>query len=289
MKCEICPRRCGVDRNFKRGFCGESWNPRIALVSLHQWEEPCLIGENGAGTIFFSGCSLRCCYCQNREISQRHGFGIEVSTDRLAEIFLEQQNRGASNLDLVTPTHFVPAIIDAIEIARRHGLNLPIVYNSHGYENLETLEMLRGSIDIFLPDLKSGAEEFSNAPNYFEVATRAIQKMFEIAGDLKFDPLGNLKRGMIIRHLILPNHRKESLKIVEWIAENFKDRVILSLMRQYTPMPDVPKSIDRKLTSFEYDSVVNRALDLGLEKIFVQELESSSKNFIPTFNGENVI
>lgn len=287
--CEICPRRCGIDRNISRGYCGESWTTRIALVTLHRWEEPCLIGRHGAGTIFFSGCSLGCCYCQNREISRRGGFGIEVSIDRLSEIFLEQQSRGAANLDLVTPTHFTPQIIEAIDLARSHGLSIPIVYNSHAYENLETLEKLRDRVEIFLPDLKSGAEEFSNAPDYFSTATRAIKKMFELVGDLVFDSEGTLQRGMIIRHLILPNRRRESLKIVDWIAENFRDRVILSLMRQYTPMPDVPKSISRRLTTFEYNSVVEHAIALGLKNIFVQEADSSSKTFIPTFNGENVV
>ena len=291
FECLMCPRMCRVDRKNQFGYCGEGLNPRIALVSLHKWEEPCLVGNNGAGTIFFSGCSMRCCYCQNFEISQRGGFGIEVTIDRLAEIFIEQQNRGAENLDLVTPTHFSEQIIESLKIARKENFMLPVVYNSSGYENIETLEKLRGFVDIFLPDLKyysdSTAEEFSNAPNYFETATRAIKKMFELVGEIELRD-GILKRGMIVRHLILPNHRKESLKILDWLFENFQNKIFVSLMRQYVPMKNVPSVISRRLTTFEYDSVVEHAIKLGFENIFVQEKDSAKAEFIPVFDGTNI-
>ena len=292
--CELCPRKCGIDRTKKIGFCGASDKIKIALVSLHKWEEPCLINENGAGTIFFSNCNLRCCYCQNYQISQLSQ-GIEVNTERLAEIFIEQQNRGAANIELVTPTHYVPQIIDALKIAKSNGLNLPIVYNSNAYENAETIELLRGYIDIFLPDLKYFNDEiaikYSAAPKYFDIATTAITKMFELTGNIEFSESGQLKRGVIVRHLILPNHRHESMKIVEWLHKNFGDNIYISLMNQYTPIFNAKKhkKINRPLTTFEYDSVVNYAVDIGVKNCYIQVGKTVSTNFIPVFDGSNVL
>lgn len=292
--CKLCPRNCGVDRTRKTGFCKSNDKVKIALVSLHQWEEPCLTGENGAGTIFFANCNLRCCFCQNYNISQLNE-GVEINNQRLAEIFLEQQERGAANIDLVTPTHYVPQIVTALQIAKLNGLNLPIVYNSNGYENTDTIELLRNYVDIFLPDLKyfnnDSAIEYSNAPNYFEIATLAIKKMFEVAGEIEFSDDGQLKRGVMVRHLILPNHRHESMKIVEWLYKTFGDSIYISLMNQYTPMFNASehKKISRRLTTFEYDSVVNFAFELGVKNCYVQIGKTASKDFIPNFDLSGVL
>ncbi len=293
QKCEICPRRCKVDRTKFVGFCGANDKIKIALVSLHQWEEPCLVGTHGAGTIFFANCNLRCCFCQNYEISQKN-YGVEVDINRLAEIFLEQQSRNAANIDLVTPTHYVPQIIEALKIAKTNGLTLPIVYNSNGYENLETIELLRDYVDIFLPDLKYFDDEtaikYSAAPNYFEIATAAIKKMFEIVGAVKFDEIGQLKCGVIVRHLVLPSYRHESMKIVEWLYKTFGDKIYISLMNQYTPMFNASKykKINRQLTTFEYNSVINYAVDIGIKNCYIQYGKTASKNFVPNFDCSGV-
>ena len=290
--CELCPRHCRVDRVNKFGFCGAGENLRVALVSLHKWEEPCLTGERGAGTIFFSHCNLKCVYCQNFSISHE-GFGAEISVKRLAEIFIEQQERGAANIELVTPTHYVPQICNAIDLAKLHGLNLPIVYNSNAYENLSTLELLRGRVDIFLPDLKyineDAAKTFSNAPNYFSVATAAIKKMFELVGDAQIDG-GKMTRGVIVRHLVLPNFRHDAMKIIDWLYKTFGDKIFISLMNQYTPLfrANEHKKINRTLTTFEYNSVVNYAADLGIKNCFVQDGKTADTKFIPNFNLDGV-
>ena len=290
--CELCPRHCRVDRVNKFGFCGAGENLRVALVSLHKWEEPCLTGERGAGTIFFSHCNLKCVYCQNFSISHE-GFGAEISVKRLAEIFIEQQERGAANIELVTPTHYVPQICNAIDIAKSYGLNLPIVYNSNAYENISTLELLRGRVDIFLPDLKyineDAAKTFSNAPNYFSVATAAIKKMFELVGDAQIDG-GKMTRGVIVRHLVLPNFRHDAMKIIDWLYKTFGDKIFISLMNQYTPLfrANEHKKINRTLTTFEYNSVVNYAADLGIKNCFVQEGKTADTKFIPNFNLDGV-
>ncbi|MBR4152425.1 MAG: radical SAM protein [Selenomonadaceae bacterium] len=290
--CELCPRRCKVDRVNKLGFCGAGENLHVALVSLHKWEEPCLIGEKGAGTIFFSHCNLKCVYCQNFSISHE-GFGAEISIERLSEIFIEQQERGAANIELVTPTHYTDKICAAIDIAKERGLTLPIVWNSNAYENIETLELLRGRVDIFLPDLKyfddEPAKTFSNVPNYFSVATAAIKKMFELVGSAQIVN-GLMIRGVIVRHLILPNYRRDSMKIIDWLYETFGDEIFISLMNQYTPIfrADEFKKISRPLTTFEYDSVVEHATELGIKNCFIQIGKTADKNFIPNFNLDNV-
>ena len=292
-KCQLCPRMCGIDRFSEVGFCGASDKVKVALVSLHQWEEPCLTGAKGAGTIFFSNCNLRCRFCQNHQISQ-NGYGVEVAVDRLAEIFLEQQERGATNIDLVTPTHYVPQIITALEKAKSKGLTIPIVYNSNGYENVETIEMLEGYVDIFLPDMKyfndDTAVKYSSAPKYFDTASKAIAKMFNLVGEVKFDSNGLMKRGLIVRHLILPNHRRESLKIVEWLYKTFGDAIYISLMNQYTPMFNAAKykELNRRLTTFEYDSVVNYALELGVKNCYIQVGKTASKEFVPNFTLDGI-
>ncbi len=291
--CCLCPRNCGVDRlQGQKGFCGAGVNPRIALVSLHPWEEPCIAGENGAGTVFFSHCNLRCVYCQNSEISHG-GKGREVTVERLGEIFLEQEARGAATLDLVTPTHYVPQILEALDLAMEKGFHLPVVYNSGGYETEETLELLQGYVDIFLPDLKyaerESAEKYSRAGDYCEEAFKAIQRMYEIAGPFDMDE-GILKRGVLIRHMVLPGHRHESMKLLKRIWETFGEAVGLSLMSQYTPMfraEEYPE-INRRLTSFEYDSVVDYAYELGFRHCYVQERRAASEEYVPNFDGSGV-
>ncbi|MBQ9442624.1 MAG: radical SAM protein [Selenomonadaceae bacterium] len=287
--CELCPRRCKVNRKKSVGFCGASEKICAALVSLHKWEEPCLVGENGAGTIFFSHCNLKCVFCQNFKIS-RENFGKEISIERLAEIFIEQQNRGAANVELVTPTHYVPQICAAIDIAKKSGLKIPVVYNSNAYENLETLDLLKNRVDIFLPDLKYFSDElaknYSNAPNYFEIATAAIKKMFELVGESKFNSEDLMIRGVIVRHLILPNARHDSMKIIYWLYKTFGDKIFISLMNQYTPIFRAGdfKKISRRLTKFEYKSVINYAAELGIKNCFVQTQGAVGENFIPNFN-----
>lgn len=291
--CELCPRRCKVDRKKSSGFCGAGEKVHVALVSLHKWEEPCLVGKNGAGTIFFSHCNLKCVFCQNFRISHE-GFGKEISVERLAEIFIEQQNRGAANVELVTPTHYVPQICAAIDIAKNCGLKIPVVYNSNAYENLETLDLLKNRVDIFLPDLKYFSDElsknYSNAPNYFEVATEAIKKMFKFVGENKFNSQGLMTRGVIVRHLILPNARHDSIKIIDWLYKTFGDKIFFSLMNQYTPMFRAGdyKKISRRLTSFEYKSVVNHAVELGIKNCFIQTSGAVGENFVPDFNLKNI-
>ena len=291
--CMLCPRRCGVDRRESVGFCGAGALARIALVSLHHWEEPCLTGDNGAGTVFFSYCNLRCCFCQNHEISHG-GKGVEVADERLAEIFLEQQQRGAATLDLVTPTHYVPQIIHALDMARAKGFRLPVVYNSGAYETVETIESLRDYVDVFLPDLKyieaASAKEYSQAEDYFPVASAAIRRMVEIAGSLQFDEDGQLRRGVLVRHLVLPGHRHESMRVLDWLWQTFGDTIQISLMNQYTPMYKAAehKGMNRRLTTFEYESVVNHAVDLGITNCYVQEGQTASEKFVPTFDNRGV-
>ena len=291
--CKLCPRNCGVNRTENFGFCGATEKVRVALVSLHKWEEPCLIGKNGAGTIFFSHCNLKCVYCQNFKISSEN-FGKEISIERLTNIFLEQQTRGANNIELVTPTHYIPQIYVALDAAKSCNLKIPVVYNTNAYEKISTLELLKNRVDIFLPDLKyfddDAAKTFSNAPNYFEVATAAIQKMFELVGECKFDAAGNLTRGVIVRHLILPNYRRDSMKILDWLYKTFGDKIFISLMNQYTPLFHAAdfKKINRRLTTFEYDSVVNYAADIGIKNCYIQIGKTADEKFVPNFNGVNV-
>ena len=290
--CELCPRRCGVDRNTDTGFCGAGREVRLALVSLHPWEEPCIAGDRGAGTVFFSYCNLRCCFCQNHEISH-WGRGIAVTDERLAEIFLEQQARGAASLDLVTPTHYVPQILAALRQARERGFSLPVVYNSSAYETLETVESLRGSVDVFLPDLKyleaDTAGRYSQATDYFSVASAALRRMVAIAGPPQLVD-GLLRRGVLVRHMVLPGCRHESMRIVDWLWEEFGNQIYLSLMNQYTPLyraAEYPE-INRRLTTFEYDSVVNHAFDRGFRQCFIQEGQTASEKFVPTFDGKGI-
>lgn len=291
--CNLCPRECGIDRNNQAGYCRSSCRIKVARAALHFWEEPCISGTRGSGTIFFSGCSLRCCYCQNYQISSE-GRGKEISTERLAEIYLELQEKGAHNINLVTATPYLPQVIKALDLAGS-GLQIPVVYNCSGYEKAETIRELKGYIDIYLPDLKYHsnqlATKYSNVQDYFEKAAAAIKEMILQAGILQFDADGIMQKGVIIRHLVLPGGRKDSLAILQWIHDNLPaDQYWLSLMSQYTPAYkslDHPE-INRRLTTFEYQSVVKEALGLGLLNSYMQERSSAGKEYTPPFDLEGV-
>lgn len=292
--CDVCPRRCGVDRmNGQKGYCGAGNLVRVALVSLHRWEEPCLTGAHGAGAVFFSYCNMKCIFCQNYGISHQ-GQGIDVSVARLSNIFLEQQRRGAASLDLVTPTHYVPQIVAALDLAKTRGFSLPVVYNCGGYELPETIEALRGYVNVFLPDLKycdnSLALRYSNTPDYFEYASAAVKKMFEIAGPFVMKD-GLMTRGVLVRHLILPGHFRDSLRVLDYLWDTFGPDICVSLMNQFTPMPQAARypEINRRLTAFEYSKVLDHAEELGMENCFIQCGRTSMEKFIPVFDGRNVV
>lgn len=290
--CQLCPRKCGADRTVRNGICGANDKIKVARASLHYWEEPCISGKNGSGTVFFSGCPLKCCFCQNYNISTEN-FGKEISIERLGEIFLELQDKKAENINLVNPTHYVPWIIKAIDTVKQY-LKIPVVYNSGGYENIETLDMLDGYVDIFLPDLKYYSSErsakYSKAGNYFEYASKAVIKMAEMTDGIIIDENGIMKKGLIIRHLVMPTGRHDSMKLIEWINENIpKNKFLLSLMSQYTPIENCINypEINRRTATMEYNSAVNLADKLGI-KGFMQERSSADKSFTPPFNLEGI-
>lgn len=291
--CNLCPRECGVDRsNGSLGFCGESDTIRVARIAPHHFEEPVISGSRGSGTVFFSGCSLGCIFCQNRNISRPGGLGREYSEDELCEAILELQESGVHNLNLVTPTHFLHGIIPLLERLKSGALNIPVVYNSSGYEKADTLRRLDGLIDIYMPDLKyfSGelAKKYSGAENYPEFALSAIEEMFRQVGKYRFseEEPNILSRGLIVRHLVLPSNRKDSLAVLEALAKVLPPSdILLSLMSQYTPefaMESPHRELHRKITSFEYSSVVKRAEELGFDG-FIQERSSAVSDFTPDF------
>jgi len=292
--CRLCPRLCGADRaHGATGFCRAGLLPRVALASLHHWEEPCISGTRGSGTVFFSRCNLACVYCQNHDISQSD-LGRDITPTRLSEIFLEQQERGAHNLNLVTPTPYVPQIIEALSIARRSGFALTVVYNSSAYETAEALESLRGWVDVFLPDLKYCSDELavnlSQAPGYFPHANASIQAMINQTGPCVFDSDGLLRRGVLIRHLALPGQSADSRQVLNSICELFGKDAWFSLMNQYTPQPGLENfpELQRRLTDAEYDELIDHALSLGMENGFIQEAGAASEQFIPTFDLNGV-
>lgn len=292
-ECTICPRKCAanrVDTSQKNlGVCNANNKVKISKISLHMWEEPCISGSKGSGTIFFSNCNLKCVFCQNHEISQE-GFGKEVSIERLSEIFLEQQERGANNINLVTPTHYAIQIIEAIKIAKNKGLNIPILYNSNGYENVETIKLLNEYIDVYLPDLKyyndKYAIKYSKAPNYFSIASKAIQTMYEGVGSVQFNENGLIKKGVIIRHLMLPHLLFDSKKVIDFIFSTFGHNVYISLMNQYTPMYKSYEfnELTKKLKPELYDSLIEYCLSLGIKNAFIQDTGTNSTKFVPDFD-----
>ncbi len=287
--CTLCPRNCRVDRRKSRGFCGESDKLRVARAALHFWEEPPISGEVGSGTVFFTGCTLRCIFCQNANIAGGH-HGKEITIARLAEIFLELQTQGAANVNLVTPTHFLPHIIEALKLAKENGLSIPIVYNCGGYEKVETLALFEGLVDIYLPDYKyrshSLAKTLSAAEDYPETAEKALREMLRQVGKPVFDENGMMKKGVIVRHLVLPSHTDDSIAVLDFLYKTFGDDIYISIMSQYTPMKkfeDHP-TLSRKLTTYEYQKVVRHAEKLGITKGFLQSGEAAKESFIPAFD-----
>ena len=288
--CTICPHQCGANRNKGQlGRCKAKDTVKIALYSIHFFEEPCISGEKGSGTIFFSNCNLNCIYCQNYEISQL-GKGKEYTIEQLADIMLKQQNLGVANIELVTPTSYVPQIIEAIKIAKKNGLNIPIVYNTNSYEKIETLKMLDGYIDIYLPDLKYAddklGKKYSNINQYFEIATKAIQEMRRQVGTAIFDSNGMMKKGVIIRHLVLPNYIENSKKVLKWLKENIHPEDYISVMAQYFPtyLAKQDKFINRKLTTKEWEEIENYIDKLDFKNGFIQELGEHEEEYVPKWD-----
>ena len=293
-ECKLCPRLCGADRTKKTGFCGAGNNIKLAKAYLHKWEEPCISYKNGAGTVFFSGCNLHCCYCQNNSISNEL-FGIEVTVEKMGEIFLKLQDDGADNIELVTPTHFVPQIIESLDKVKAR-LNIPVIYNTGGYELVDTIKMLEGYIDVYLPDIKYFSADvsarYSNAPDYFERVSEAVPEMIRQVGKLAFNKDGGIEKGTIIRHLVLPKQRHDSMKILDWISRNTSaDDVMVSIMNQYTPfdfISDEFPELKRRISKMEYNSVVDHAAGLGLNG-FTQEKSSSSEKYVPDFDLSGIV
>lgn len=296
MGCTLCPRKCNVKRKSgERGFCGQTAQLVAARAGLHFWEEPCISGTRGSGAVFFSGCIMRCVFCQNYDISSR-GVGKAISEKRLSEIFLELQAQGAHNINLVNPTHFSPQIIRALKDAKSHGLSIPVVWNSGGYELPETLERLEGLVDIYLPDVKYYTDELSvkmsAAPNYFSTAMGAVDEMLRQTGKPVFDDSGLLLRGTVVRHLILPWEYRDSIEVISRVGERFGKDILFSLMSQYTPFGRVKTDAalsryNRRITTFEYEKALSAVLDAGLEG-FMQEKSSAKEEYTPEFDFTGV-
>ena len=286
--CTICPHNCKINRTKSPGRCKSTDKIKIALYSIHNFEEPCISGEKGSGTIFFSNCNMNCVFCQNYEISQL-GRGKEITIEELANVMIKQQERNVQNINLVTPTSYALHIVEAIKIARKKGLKIPIVYNTNGYESVETLKLLEGYVDIYLPDLKyyydDLAKKYSKVDNYFEIATKAIQEMYRQVGTPVLDENGVMKKGLMIRHLILPNEVQNSKKVLKWIKENIDSNVYVSIMAQYFPTykaKEIPE-IARKITKEEYEKVENYLYELDLENGYIQELGEHEEEYVPTW------
>ncbi len=294
--CTLCPRECHADRlSGRTGYCGMSARLMVARAALHMWEEPCISGESGSGAVFFSGCNMRCVFCQNAPISRGQA-GKTISGGRLSEIFLELQEKGACNINLVTPTHYIPQIIASLQDAKNHGLHIPIVYNSSGYEKVEALKCLEGLIDIYLPDLKyhssSLSAGYSNAPDYFTVAAAAIAEMVRQTGAPVFENGEDslMKKGVIVRHLLLPGCEEDSRFLLKYLHDAYKNDIYISIMNQYTPLAQVSAfpELNCTVTVKEYDRVVDYAISIGIENGFIQEEDTSSESFIPAFDCEGV-
>ena len=293
-ECHLCPRNCGVDRLAgQKGFCGVDAGIMVARAALHMWEEPCISGKEGSGAVFFSGCSLGCAFCQNRTISKGQS-GKVITVEHLAELFLDLQAQKANNINLVTAGHFLPQVREALILAKEQGLTIPVVYNSSGYEKAEMLRYLEGLVDIYLPDLKyleaDLAGKYSHAKDYPEVAMKALEEMVRQVRTPEFDERGMMKKGVIVRHLLLPGHVRNSKKVLEYLYGTYGDQIYISLMNQYTPMPamkDDPQ-LSRKVTDREYDRLLDHAISFGVTNCFIQEGETAKESFIPEFDGEGV-
>lgn len=294
QECHLCPRECSVNRlEGRKGFCGVDAEIMVARAALHMWEEPCISGKEGSGAVFFSGCSLGCGFCQNRTISRGQS-GKKITLEHLVELFFQLQDQGANNINLVTAGQFLPQVVVALETAREQGLHIPVVYNSSGYEKAEALKMLDGLVDIYLPDFKymdaELAKKYSHAENYPQVAQAALSEMVRQAGKAEFDSRGMMKKGVIVRHLLLPGHVKDSKNVLKYLCETYGDRIYISIMNQYTPMPAMKDDplLSRKVTDREYERLIDYAISLGLNNGFIQEGETAKESFIPEFDGEGV-
>lgn len=292
--CTLCPRKCGVDRYAgQTGYCKMPAELMAARAALHMWEEPCISGEEGSGTVFFSGCNMGCVFCQNGNIADGT-VAKALTIERLAEIFLELQGKGANNINLVTPTHYMPQIKEALLLAKKQGLMLPVLYNSSGYECVETLRELEGLVDIYLPDMKYVSPElsakYSHAKDYFRYAKEAIKEMVRQVPEPQFDDRGMMKKGVIVRHLVLPECLEDSKRVLRYLYQNFGERIYVSIMNQYTPVKeftDMPE-LNRTLTKEEYEEIIDYALELGIEQGFIQEGETAKESFIPIFDYEGL-
>ena len=297
MKCDLCPRKCLVDRKKgEKGICGQTENLKVARAALHFWEEPCISGDAGSGAVFFSGCPLHCVFCQNENIANGT-VGKEISLERLVDIFLELQEKGANNINLVTPGHFVPQIVKALDQAKKEGLTLPVVYNTSSYETVDTIRMLEGYVDIYLPDFKYMSsvlsQKYSHAPDYAEVAKAAIAEMVRQTGKAVFvngDEDNLILRGTIVRHLTLPGCMEDSMQILKYLHETYGDTIYISIMNQFTPLSNLEKypELNRKITDEEYETLVDYAIEIGIENGFIQEGDTAEESFIPAFDCEGV-
>lgn len=288
--CNSCPRKCNIDRDSFKSVCGVPASYKLARAALHFWEEPCISGDRGSGTVFFSGCSLKCVFCQNYEIS-RKSYGKEITEERLIEIFRELENQGAHNINLVNPTHYSAQLAETL---KKYKPSVPVVYNTGGYDSVDSLKNLEGLIDIYLTDIKYVSEDvskkYSGAEDYFAVASEAVLEMRRQVGENVFDEDGIMQRGIIIRHLVLPGNVSQAMRMMDWVKENLPEDAVLSLMSQYTPCgkaSDYP-TINRKLSEREYGMVLDYAEKLGFENVFIQEIDSSSTDFIPDFDLSGV-
>ena len=293
--CTLCPRSCHADRlSGQTGFCGQTAELTAARAALHFWEEPCISGGTGSGTVFFSGCSLQCVFCQNHDIALGKR-GRIISVERLTEIFLELQAKGAANINLVTPSHFIPQICLALEQAKQGGLYIPIVYNSSGYENVVSLQLLKGLIDIYLPDFKyfspETAAKYSHAPDYFEKASAAVAEMLRQVGAPVFDAgSGMLRKGVLVRHLLLPGQSADSKKVLRYLHDTYHNDIYVSILNQYTPLPHIAAfpELNREITACEYDKILGFADKIGIEQGYMQEGGTAAESFIPSFDGEGL-
>lgn len=297
MKCDLCPRKCLVDRKKgEKGICGQTENLKVARAALHFWEEPCISGDAGSGAVFFSGCPLHCVFCQNENIANGT-VGKEISLERLVDIFLELQEKRANNINLVTPGHFVPQIVKALDQAKKEGLTLPVVYNTSSYETVDTIRMLDGYVDIYLPDFKYMSpvlsKKYSHAPDYAQVAKAAIAEMVRQTGKAVFvngDEDNLILRGTIVRHLTLPGCMEDSMQILKYLHETYGDTIYISIMNQFTPLSNLEKypELNRKITDEEYEALVDYAIEIGIENGFIQEGDTAEESFIPAFDCEGV-
>ena len=292
--CTLCPRKCHVNRLAgEKGFCGCGAELSVARAGIHSWEEPCISGEEGSGTIFFAGCSLGCVFCQNSAI-QKEEAGKKITVDRLVQIMFELKEKGVNNINLVTPDHFAPQIADALRTARTNGLGIPVLWNSSGYEDPSTIALLDGLVDIYMPDFKYGpsskAQRWSGTDDYFTHASAALEAMYSQVGEPEFDERGIMRRGVLVRHLLLPGCVKESHSVVDYLLDTYGDHIWISLMSQYTPMKEMESDplLGRRVTKREYERLINHALEKGLTNGFIQEGGAALESFIPEFDKEGV-